>query len=230
MLTDYFGPMFAEKTHTLRAAGVKELVAKRHVLAYKHVKDKARYGENLMTHDGFSFPGKTVENAVQIYEHMRKEVKRNKIRNLSRLVILIDEVQFFTPDIIDFCAEFKPYMGIYTAHLDRDFLARPFKFEKSEKTVGHLMALADRRIALTAVCNYTKRESLDPCSEPASFTQRVDKHGMPILTGKTVEVGGDEKYAPRCIKCYVPHQGDHAIFSPEDLLFASEEKRENKRR
>ena len=224
MLTDIYGPMFAEKTHTLQSAGRKELIAKKHVLAFKHKDDNKRYGENLKTHDRRSFPAKSVEQATEIYQALEKYVRRNKIRDLSRITLLIDEAQFFSPNLVDLCSELKPSMNIYIAHLDRDYLGKPMAFEKSERHVGELMALADHRIHLKAVCTYPKRGSVDNCGRDATYTQKIDIQGNPLLSGKTEkekaekEVGGKGVYAPRCWDHYAFPKGDYGFFSTKDLL------------
>ena len=219
MLIDIYGPMFAEKTHTLQSSGRKELIAKKHVLAFKHKEDNRRYGLNLKTHDRRSFPAKSIEQPSEISQAVEKYFRKNKLRNISEITLLIDEAQFFPPTIVDFCFEFKPAMNIYIAHLDRDYLGKAMTFDNSERHVGELMALADRRIHLTAVCTYSKKWSLDNCGRDATYTQKIDSQRNPVLSGKTDKaVGGEGKYEPRCLGHYVFPQGANEFFSTKELL------------
>lgn len=220
--------MFSEKTRTLQGEGSKEQVAKKHVLAFKHSKDKERYSkDSLCTHDQLKFPAIGVNNAMKIYRHLQQYVKENKITDLSRIAVPIDEGQFFDYALVDFCEEFKDYMNIYVALLDRNYLAEPFKFAGSDRNTGELIVRADHRVHLKAVCNYVERGKIEPCgAREAIYTQMINPVTKePILTeiqGKgnkksTVKVGGKEWYNPRCKLHYV-HPPRSSMFSIEKIF------------
>lgn len=105
-------------------------------------------------------------------------------------VVAIDEVNFFTEDIISAIEELADDgKTVIVSGLDQTFLGEPFS------PVPKIMALADaveKRQAICAVCGNlaTKNQLLE--------------NGEPVTeSDKTVVVGGDSMYEPRCRNCFV---------------------------
>ena len=101
------------------------------------------------------------------------------------VVIGIDEVQFFSNDIVDVIMTLlKQRKKIIASGLDLDYKGKPFG------PVPHLLALADRVDKLMAVCRKCG-------SDFACRTQRTVQSSEQILVG-------DSEYEARCIDCFDP--------------------------
>ena len=96
-------------------------------------------------------------------------------------VLVLDEAQFFGPEIIWFCRAHRS-LGriIIIAGLDMDYLRYPFGH------MGDVMAIADSVTKLKAVC---------ACGKDAVFTKKL------VPDGKRIDIG-DSKYISVCSDCY----------------------------
>lgn len=105
-------------------------------------------------------------------------------------VIAIDEVNFFTEDIIPAIEELADNgKTVIISGLDQTFLGEPFT------PVPKLMALADTVEKRQAICAQ--------CGNLATKNQLLE-NGEPVTeSDKTVVVGGDSMYEPRCRECFV---------------------------
>ncbi|MBU2523008.1 MAG: hypothetical protein KKE23_01815 [Nanoarchaeota archaeon] len=168
-----FGPMYSEKTGTLQTFVRKARIAHKIILCFNHEWD-TRYGENVSsTHDKIQIPSISSKNTIDVYNYSLNYVRDNKIKDLSDIVMVIDEAQFFDDEIIEFCREFKKYLEINVAFLDRNYLGQPFKFRDSQRNVSELIALADYRIRTTATCSKMQLQNgiFKPCGKAATLTQ-----------------------------------------------------------
>lgn len=104
-------------------------------------------------------------------------------------VVVIDEVNLFEREIVDFVQELaeKDYRVILSG-LDLTFRGEPF--EPSPQ----LLSLADHVEKRQAVC--------ESCGDPATRTQRLIDGEPAPYNSPTIEVGGEEKYEPRCRNCH----------------------------
>jgi len=179
------GPMFAGKTEELIRRAVREQIAKKKVVILKPSID-TRYAEDkIVAHNGRALDCIAVScnfDFHQLEPKLQKEI-------LSADVICIDEVQFFSDNIITFC-EWLAQRGkkVIVAGLNLDFKGDPFG------PMPYLLALADSVTTLTAVCSI--------CGKEATRTQRLI-NGKPAPKGSPqVLVGGLETYEARCRDCW----------------------------
>lgn len=110
-------------------------------------------------------------------------------------VVVIDEVNLFEPEIVDFVQELadKNYRVILSG-LDLTFRGEPFK------PSPQLLSLADHVEKRQAVC--------EVCGDPATRTQRLIDGEPAPYESPTIEVGGEEKYEPRCRNCHEVPKND----------------------
>ena len=82
-------------------------------------------------------------------------------------------------------------MLVFLSGLDRDFRREyfPLRDSASGQTMRDLIALADTRIALQAIC--------ESCGAPAPYSQRL-VNGQPAHYDSPTVLIGDEEYQPRC--------------------------------
>ncbi|RLG75305.1 MAG: thymidine kinase [Thermoprotei archaeon] len=179
------GPMFAGKTSELIRRIVRESYAKKKVGIFKPSIDVRYSIENVVSHNGLSYPAFVVptnKNGIwKIYEL----AKENGLD-----VVGIDEAHFFPTELVSVCEKLADEgVRVIVAGLNLDFRGEPFE------TVKELLARADDITYLTAVCTV--------CGSPATRTQRlIDGKPAPYDSPRIV-VGGKELYEARCRKHHV---------------------------
>lgn len=151
---------------------------------------------------------------------------------------MINEAQFFDPMLVDFCKEYKRFMHINIAFLDKDYMERPFKFPGSNTTVSELVALADEKIHRKGKCMNVDLEHgyLKRCGNNAEYTQMLDLEGNTITTDiipkkknkeAHIVVGGGKSeqkekktnyYEARCEECFVRPK-EKSKFPLKDLVY-----------
>lgn len=176
-LTVFTGSMFASKTSALISKGERHLIAGQRVVYCKPAAD-TRYSETeLVTHSGMKVP------AITLDEIYYKLYIREWIKVFEADVVLIDEVQFFSEEIIKIVQDLLTDGKIvYVAGLDLDFLGEPFN------VTAQLMGLADNVQKLQAVCS--------ECGKDSYQTAKI------AGTAERLELGGKESYIPVCRECY----------------------------
>jgi thymidine kinase len=99
--------------------------------------------------------------------------------------VLVDEVQLFTPPIVDVCERLVS-KGIYVlvAGLNQDSQGKPFG------PMAELMARADELTLLASTCTQ--------CGSLATKTQRLKPSGSAVV------IGASELYEPRCRAHFTP--------------------------
>jgi len=192
------GPMFSGKTFT--AIGMAEYITRvrRRVAVFVH--GEATKKSKLVSHSGSEWkPAHRVANAREVWDQVLESPRPEWV--------IIDEAQFFDPDLVPIC--------VYLAQLGYQVFVSGVNLYWSEEPFGpvpELMALADRAYLLTAMC------SRNDCKEPATRTLRRSASGLPAEYGSLPEKdpGGKEKgYEPRCSKHYlVP---GHPAYATVDL-------------
>ena len=104
--------------------------------------------------------------------------------------VLVDEVQFLTPEQIDRLKLYSMYKGIRCYGLKNDFKTKCF--------IGsdRLLDVADKIVKMKTICL---------CGEGAEFNARTDMEGNFLTEGNSIEIddGTKIKYKPLCPKCYM---------------------------
>ena len=172
------GSMFSGKSEELIRRMKRAEFAKLPAIVFKPAVDSRR-GINLVTsHNGFSVNSTPISNPKEIV-------------NLSaqKIVVGIDEVQFFPKEIINvICTLVESGKRVIAAGLDLDFRGVPFG------TMPTLMAIADTITKLKAIC-------MD-CGNEAHFTQRLVSGQPARYHDPIIMLGAEEKYQARCRNCY----------------------------
>ena len=164
----FMGPMYAGKTTSLLKTVLWNKHVGKTVYVYKPTKDD-RYGlDEVVSHDGLSVTAHNISADKYFPE----------IEGSGNLVVL-DEVQFFEPDVIQWIfGLLKNGNDVVAVGLDLDF--RGFPFENS----ANLLAMADEVHKLKAICSV--------CGAPASKTFKKVKNNQ------IDQVGADDIYESRC--------------------------------
>lgn len=168
------GSMFSGKSEELIRRLRRAEFAYMNTQVFKHSLDERKTSTHIHAHSGDALEAHAISTPHEAHEHLNPQAH----------VIGIDEVQFFSCDIITAIENMvnKGYRVI-AAGLDLDFRGLPFG------CMPALLALADDITKLKAVCTRT--------GEDAHFTQRLvngaaAKHDDPLI-----QVGAEECYEAR---------------------------------
>ena len=172
------GPMFAGKTRELQRQYTVFKSCQFNVQVFKINIDK-RYSEReIITHDGLKFNKDDVfivRNAEEIKKKLKPETD----------VIMIDEAQFYGPELVEMIDEWvEAGKIVVSAVLPTDYRGKTFGI------AGDLLARADRIIQLFPRCTYQENGVF--CHRPATRTFRKTN------VKDIIVVGGSEMYEPRC--------------------------------
>lgn len=170
------GPMFSGKT----AALIAELAAAQRegleVLAFKPNVDPA---PEIVSLAGPRWGAISVASPREILKEAPDDVR----------VVGLDEVQFFSGEIVDVVAGLRTQaVRVIAAGLDLDFRAAPFG------PVPDLERIADKVLHLTAICQC--------CGAPATRSQRLIGGEPASYKSELILIGGPELYEARCERCY----------------------------
>lgn len=189
------GCMYSGKSEEMIRRLRRATIAKEEVVACKPVLDKRYHELSIASHSGERLSCKAVQDPLELYK-LVQEV------HPYASVVGIDEVQFFSNDIIGVVRQLSSEgRRVIVAGLDMDFRGEPFG------SVPVLMALADEVTKLKAVCVR--------CHKDATRTQRLVAGQPAHYTDSLILVGGAESYEARCAECHeVPgHPNAFAIHS-----------------
>jgi len=177
------GSMFSGKTEELIRRLRRAEFARKKVLTIKHEIDNRKSYSCIVSHDGGereAYPVKTCEDGLRALE---------SLLDRSVDVVGIDEIQFFPSDAVAIVQRMIDQgKRVVVAGLDLDYRCEPFGI------VPDLMAIADEVTKLRAICMV--------CGDQANFTQRLIDGEPARYNDKTILVGGEECYEPRCRNCY----------------------------
>lgn len=188
------GSMFSGKSEELIRRIRRATYGKLTIRAFKPALDN-RYDEiAIVSHNGTETVAVPVDHAMDIITRLEGELKETD-------VVAIDEVQFFSEDIIA-VAEYLADMGVrvIVAGLDTDFRGEPFG------PMAQLMPRAESITKLSAICPI--------CASPATRTQRLIDGRPAAYDDPIILVGASESYEPRCRQHHeVPNRPDfiHSI-------------------
>lgn len=173
------GSMFSGKTEELIRRVRRAVIAKQHVQVFKPAIDKRYHAQRVTSHSGNDFEAQPVDGPADILTHLSPETT----------VVAIDEVQFFTPEIVEICEQLaEDGKRIICAGLDMDFRGVPFG------PMPDLLARAEIVRKLHAICVV--------CGEDASRTQRLINGRPAAIDDPIVLVGAAEVYEARCRNCH----------------------------
>lgn len=203
------GCMFSGKTEELIHRSQRAEISGDYVVGFKPNIDSRYEKEAISSHTGISVDAIPVENGEDGTEKILKSILnheasvegRDQNSNYERDlidfnldnghidVIVIDEINLFEKSIVGLIKQLadKDYR-IIGSGLDLNFRGEPFN------PVPELLALADHIEKRQAVC--------EVCGSPASRTQRLINGEPAPYDSPTIEVGGSEKYEPRCRRCH----------------------------
>jgi thymidine kinase len=188
-ITTITGPMFSGKTTELLRIKSREEVAKRHSFVFKPRLDNRYSDKEITNHNGIKEEAIVVESPSEILKNVEEYLSSGRYKEIPLINIFIDEVQFFTSDILEVIKEVSSKgINVFSCGLNQTFKGDPFPFKDNKEHIGTLMALSDYLIHLDAVCNN--------CGEAATKTYRLGD------SKETVVLGGTETYQARCTKCF----------------------------
>lgn len=171
------GPMFAGKS--------EELIRRIRTLSYAHKKivcfkpaiDDRYDTVAIASHDGEKLDAIPISSADEILEHVLPDSE----------VVGIDEIQFFSNEIISICEQLADRgVRVIAAGLDTDFKGEPFG------PVPELLARAEFVSKLSAACTI--------CGCAATRTQRLIDGKPAKYDDPVILVGAKESYQARCRK------------------------------
>lgn len=185
-----YGPMASSKTlrllalaHDLEEKGIQIMVLK--------PSTDNRDGEGIIrSRAGLQRECAIFDSDVDLYKAIKayKNVLSSQFETLRW--VLIDEAQFLTERQVEQLSDAVDFLDVEVScyGLRTDF--RSVMFPGSKR----LFELADdiEEVKSTCICGERK----------ASVNARVDESGMIVTNGEQVLVGGDDRYAPICRKCW----------------------------
>ena len=172
------GSMFSGKTEELIRRLRRAEFAKQKIQVFKPVVDN-RYDSNaVVSHGNFRIEGVALDRPRHVLYLINDDTQ----------VIGIDEVQFFSDELIDVIAELTGQgKRVICAGLDQDFRGQPFG------CVPQLLAMAEEVTKVRAICMQ--------CGDLASKSQRLSSEAS------QVQVGATDCYEPRCRACHTVDKG-----------------------
>lgn len=192
------GPMFSGKSEELIRRLRRAKIAKQKVAVFKHALDDRHDIEQITSHNGNTIAAHPIDNP---------EIIISTIANHNYSVIGIDEIQFFSHEIINvICMLVDNGMRIIVAGLDLDFRGIPFG------PMPTLLALADKITKLQSICT--------SCGQDAHFTQRLVDNQPAKFDDPIIKVGAQEAYDARCRTCYqIDKPVDHIASKIRSMQF-----------
>lgn len=174
------GPMFSGKSEELIRRLRRAKVAKKQVIAFKHIMDSRTAMEYVDSHDGSKIDAHAVDD-IDILFH---EASADHIE-----VVGIDEIHFFSRTIVHaLCELINQGKRIIVAGLDLNFRGEPFD------PMPILLSVADEVTKLRAVCLL--------CGQDAHYTQRLVNGKPAHYKDPLIMIGTHEAYQARCRNCY----------------------------
>tara|TARA_B100000900_G_scaffold234739_1_gene199263 strand:+ start:1435 stop:2010 length:576 start_codon:yes stop_codon:yes gene_type:complete len=166
------GSMFSGKTEELIRRLNKAKFAKLKAAVFKPKIDNRYDDQQVVSHDANTVKSKAVDSALEILDFVAKID-----------VVAIDEVQFFSEEIVDVCKTLaNKNKRVILAGLDMDFLGNPFG------SMPQLLAIAEHVTKVHAVCS--------DCGKMASHSFRLSNNK------NLIELGQKKEYKPLCRGCF----------------------------
>ena len=174
------GTMFSGKTEELLRRVRRAYYSDVGVQIFSPSTDTRRTGR-LVSHAGTDLADLSVPFCVTVVTP--HELFSTRVRPNVQFVAL-DEAQFFAPAVVpEVLLLLDRGVSVLACGLDRDFRGQPFG------SIPQLLAHADERLSLTAICASCKSES-------GSMTHRL------VAGDEQVLIGARDAYAPLCRTCW----------------------------
>lgn len=175
MLTVVTGPMFGEKSTELLRYVRRALRAHKIVQAWLPDVD-TRSGDRIQTHAGEETSRLGIRTNIA---HSSLDILNGTHERTD--LIVIDEVQFFDPDIVHALDVLRRKHHVVAAGLNLTVMGDSFG------VMHQVIAIADTLTKVSAICS---------CGADATHTTRK----TPVVDGNWV--GGSESYEPACYSCW----------------------------
>lgn len=173
------GPMYCGKSEEMIRRLRRVKIARHTAQVFKPRLDDRYDRTNVVSHNGASIEAIAVDRPEDILDRVKADTE----------VVGIDEIQFFSPDIVAVCEQLADQgKRVIIAGLDRDFRGEPFG------PVPELMARSEYIEKLHAICI--------KCGEPATRTQRLIEGEPAAYDDPVIMVGAQEVYEARCRSCH----------------------------
>lgn len=114
------------------------------------------------------------------------DYKNNKIKNIDKSVIIVDECQFLSKKQVEELKEISQVLPVICYGLLTNFKTELFEGSK------RLVELAESLQEIKSICR---------CGRKATINARIS-NGKIVLEGEEVLIGGDECYEGLCYSCY----------------------------
>ena len=179
------GPMFSGKSEEMIRRLRRAEIAGQQVVIFKPRIDDRYDAADVVSHAGARMRGVPVASVAELVARARGA------DGTPFDVVGIDEVQFFSPDVVPAALALADAgVRVVAAGLDQDFRRLPFG------PMPELLARAEFVDKLQAVCHR--------CGGPATTTQRLVDGSPAPYSGATIVVGAKEQYEARCRDCHEP--------------------------
>jgi thymidine kinase len=179
-----YGTVFSAKSLNLIATAHNYETQGKKVLLLIPAMDTRSDG-NVATRAGFKMEAELVgkdTNILDIYnDHLKKKEKID--------CVLVDESQMLEPMHVD---QLREIVNIFNTPVICYGLRVSYTLELFDAS-KRLFELADKLEEIKTICWF--------CAGKATHNLKLVE-GKPVYTGKSIEIGGLEKYLPVCYKCY----------------------------
>lgn len=174
------GPMFSGKSEELIRRLRRAKIAQQKVISFNPHIDTRTALHTIASHNGTSLEAITISDPSTITHHIAPDIE----------VIGIDEVQFFSPEILNVVFDLvEQGKRVIVTGLNLDFRGVPFG------TIPIFMAIADTVTKLSAICIV--------CGTDAYLTQRIVNGTPANYDDPVVKPGAQEAYQARCRSCHI---------------------------
>lgn len=181
----YYSAMNAGKSTTLLQASYNYIERGMQTLLFAPKID-TRFGKTIV-YSRIGLKGDAIPFDKEFDFFTCVEEKNNVMKNLR--CILVDEAHFLTKEQVVQLTEIATTLNIAVLcyGLRSDFLGEPFEGSK------YLLAWAEELTEIKTICD---------CGRKGTMNMRIDENGNPVTKGNQVQIGGNESYTSRCMKCY----------------------------
>lgn len=174
------GSMFSGKTEELIRRIERAEIANQKVQVFKPSVDDRYSEEEVGSHTGSNWEAYVIEED----EDLEKVFSGTEAD-----VIAVDEANFFDNELVKQCQRLaEDGKRVIVSGIDQNFRGEPFE------PLPGLMASAEYIDKLRAICT--------ECGKPAVRNQRLIDGEPAHVDEPIVDVGGEEKYQPRCRHCH----------------------------
>lgn len=171
-----------QSSHNYRERGMNTL------LFTASIDDRTRSG-TISSRLGIEKDATVFGSDIDLFSVITDELKRRPIH-----CVLVDEAQFLSKDHVFQLSAVADSLNIPAIcyGLRTDFQANLFEGSK------WLLALADELNELKTICT---------CGKKATMNLRIDQNGNAVKQGKSIEIGGNDRYIALCRKHFMEKIG-----------------------